>query len=57
MVGLFDRFTPKFVKQYINIHDQMVEAFKQYKAEVESGVFPGPEHCFTIKDETLDQLY
>lgn len=57
MVGLFDRFTPKFVKRYINIHDQMVEAMKQYKAEVESGVFPGPEHCFTIKDEILDQLH
>jgi len=57
MVGLFDRFTPKFVKRYINIHEQMVEALRQYKAEVESGVFPGPEHCFTIKDEILERLY
>ena len=57
MVGLFDRFTPKFVKRYINIHEQMVEALKQYKAEVEEGSFPGPEHCFTIKDDILEQLY
>jgi 3-methyl-2-oxobutanoate hydroxymethyltransferase len=57
MVGLFDRFTPKFAKQYVNIHNQMVEALKQYKAEVEAGVFPGPEHCFTIKDEILERLY
>jgi len=57
MVGLFDRFTPKFVKQYVNIHDQMVEAVKQFKAEVEAGIFPGPEHCFTIKDEVLERLY
>jgi 3-methyl-2-oxobutanoate hydroxymethyltransferase len=57
MVGLFDRFTPKFVKRYTNIHEQMVEALKQYKAEVEEGSFPGPEHCFTIKDDILEQLY
>lgn len=57
MVGLFDRFTPKFVKRYINIHEQMVEALRQYKAEVEAGSFPGPEHCFTIKDEILERLY
>jgi 3-methyl-2-oxobutanoate hydroxymethyltransferase len=57
MVGLFDRFTPKFVKQYVNIHTQMVEALKQYKSEVESGEFPGPEHSFTIKDEILERLY
>jgi 3-methyl-2-oxobutanoate hydroxymethyltransferase len=57
MVGLFDRFTPKFVKQYVNIHTQMVEALQQYKSEVESGVFPGPEHSFTIKDEILERLY
>lgn len=57
MVGLFDRFTPKFVKRYVNIHEQMVEALKQYKAEVASGAFPGPEHCFTIKDDILESLY
>jgi 3-methyl-2-oxobutanoate hydroxymethyltransferase len=57
MVGLFDRFTPKFVKRYVNIHEQMVEALKQYKAEVASGDFPGPEHCFTIKDDILESLY
>jgi 3-methyl-2-oxobutanoate hydroxymethyltransferase len=57
MVGLFDRFTPKFVKRYVNIHEQMVGALQQYKADVEAGEFPGPEHCFTIKDEILEQLY
>jgi 3-methyl-2-oxobutanoate hydroxymethyltransferase len=57
MVGLFDRFTPKFVRQYINIHDQMVQALEQYKAEVTSGDFPSPEHCFTIKDDILERLY
>ncbi len=57
MVGLFDRFVPKFVKRYINVHDQMVEALRQFKAEVENHTFPGPEHCFTIKDDVLERLY
>jgi 3-methyl-2-oxobutanoate hydroxymethyltransferase len=57
MVGLFDRFVPKFVKRYINVHDQMVEALRQFKSEVENRTFPGPEHCFTIKDEVLERLY
>lgn len=57
MVGLFDRFVPKFVKRYVNVHDQMVEALRQFKAEVENRTFPGPEHCFTIKDEVLERLY
>ncbi|MFQ5611407.1 MAG: 3-methyl-2-oxobutanoate hydroxymethyltransferase [Anaerolineae bacterium] len=57
MIGLFDRFVPKFVKQYANVHDQMVEALQQYKTEVEAGDFPGPEHCYTISDEALERLY
>ena len=57
MVGLFDRFVPKFVKRYTNIHDQMVTALQQFKAEVEDHTFPGPEHCFTIKDDVLERLY
>jgi 3-methyl-2-oxobutanoate hydroxymethyltransferase len=57
MVGLFDRFVPKFAKRYTNIHDQMVEALQQFKAEVEDHTFPGPEHCFTIKDDVLERLY
>ncbi|PWH20187.1 MAG: 3-methyl-2-oxobutanoate hydroxymethyltransferase [Ardenticatenia bacterium] len=57
MVGLFDRFVPKFVKRYVNVHDQMVEALRQFKSEVENRTFPGPEHCFTIKDEVLERLY
>ncbi|MGQ9501693.1 MAG: 3-methyl-2-oxobutanoate hydroxymethyltransferase [Anaerolineae bacterium] len=57
MVGLFDRFVPKFVKRYVNVHDQMLDALRQFKAEVENRIFPGPEHCFTIKDEILERLY
>ena len=56
MVGLFDRFVPKFVKQYIKLSVSIVEAFKKYKEEVENGKFPDAEHSFTIKEEELKKL-
>lgn len=56
MIGVFDRFVPKFVKQYARVSDILLEAFRQYKKEVEDGVFPGKEHCFTIKDEEFNKL-
>jgi 3-methyl-2-oxobutanoate hydroxymethyltransferase len=46
MLGLFERFLPKFVKQYVKLAPQILEAVKKYKEEVESGKFPGPEHTF-----------
>ena len=56
MVGLFDRFVPKFVKQYVNLSHSILEGVKKYKDEVENGTFPGAEHSFTIKEEELNKL-
>jgi len=56
MVGLFDRFVTRFVKQYVNLGQQIVEALQQYKREVEEGVFPGPEHSFGMAEEELKKL-
>ena len=56
MVGLFDRFTPKFVKKYANLSHHIAEGFKIYKDEVERGVFPDQSHSFTIKEEELKKL-
>jgi len=57
MIGLFDRFVPKFVKQYAKISQTIVEALNTYAEEVSSGKFPGPEHSFTMKEEVLERLY
>jgi 3-methyl-2-oxobutanoate hydroxymethyltransferase len=46
ILGLFDRFTPKFVKKYANLKEQALQAVRQYKQEVESGSFPSQEHSF-----------
>jgi 3-methyl-2-oxobutanoate hydroxymethyltransferase len=44
LLGLFDRFTPKFARRYANLHAEMGKAFDTFKAEVESQAFPGTEH-------------
>ena len=56
LIGLYDRFVPKFVKQYASLNQQVVAALTQYKAEVESRAFPAEAHSFTMKTEELDQL-
>ncbi len=57
LLGLYDRFTPRFVKKYAHAAALFTEALSDYKAEVEAGIFPGPEHSFTIKDEVLERVY
>ncbi len=56
MVGLFDKFVPKFVKQYTRIRPIILEALAEYKKEVRERVFPAPEHSFKMPDETLAEL-
>jgi 3-methyl-2-oxobutanoate hydroxymethyltransferase len=48
---------PKFVKQYNNIHSQIVEGIQSYVTEVKTLVFPEDQHSFTMKEEELKGLY
>jgi len=56
LVGLYDRFTPKFVKQYARINEPIAAALAQYKVEVENRTFPTEAHSFTMKSEEMDKL-
>jgi 3-methyl-2-oxobutanoate hydroxymethyltransferase len=56
MLGLFDKFIPKFVKQYTQIRTIILDAMNAYKEDVQSEAFPGPEHSFKMPEETLEQL-
>ena len=46
MLGIFDRFVPKFVKRYAELGAEMEKALKQYVKEVTEGDFPGDEHGY-----------
>jgi 3-methyl-2-oxobutanoate hydroxymethyltransferase len=56
LLGLFERFKPKFVKQYVNLSSQIQKAIQDYKQEVIEGKFPAKEHSFGIKDEEFEKL-
>ncbi len=57
MVGLYDNFTPKFVKKYANIGEELQSAFTEYCQEVRSGQFPMDEmHAYKISDEEANKL-
>ena len=46
VLGMFDRFVPKFVKRYANLKSDAIAAVTRYREEVENGIFPGSEHSF-----------
>mmetsp|Transcript_24253 Transcript_24253/g.11646 ORF Transcript_24253/g.11646 Transcript_24253/m.11646 type:complete len:278 (+) Transcript_24253:60-893(+) len=56
MIGLFDRFTPTFVKQYAKISTIISEAVKGYKDDVQNKKFPEEKHTFTIKTDELEKM-
>ncbi|GAA0076409.1 3-methyl-2-oxobutanoate hydroxymethyltransferase [Clostridium sp. CTA-5] len=57
MLGMFDDFVPKFVKQYANVGNTMREAIRVYISEVEEGSFPQDKHSFKINETELEKLY
>jgi len=56
VLGLFELFTPKFVKQYASLGEEIIEAVEQYKADVKSGEFPQSEHSYHISDQEFDKI-
>ena len=51
LLGLFDRFTPRFVRKYADLHGEMARAFSEYVASVEQRSFPSGEHSVEMPDE------
>ena len=56
VLGLFDRFTPKFVKQYADFHHEMRKAFADYIEDVETKHFPAQEHTVEMDDQEWELL-
>jgi len=57
MIGLYDNFTPKFVKKYASVAEIIVNAFSEYVKDVRGGQFPvDSEHTYKMKDEEVAEL-
>ncbi|HEX2988889.1 MAG TPA: 3-methyl-2-oxobutanoate hydroxymethyltransferase, partial [Chloroflexota bacterium] len=56
MMGLFQRFTPKFVKKYADLGGEMARALATYCQEVDESAFPAAEHSFNMKEAEVARL-
>ncbi len=56
LLGLFDRFTPKFVKKYADVHGEMMRAFGEYKQDVIAHRFPTEAHTYSIPADEWEML-
>ena len=57
MVGMYDNFTPKFVKKYANVGEVLTNAFKEYTEEVRQGQFPNDdEHTYKMSDAEVKEF-
>lgn len=56
MLGMFEKFTPKFVKKYADLAPLMKKAVQSYVAEVKEGSYPGPEHGFAGEGDYLELI-
>jgi len=56
VLGIFQAFTPKFVKKYENLAEKTIKAFAAYVDEARRGEFPQDEHSYKMVDGELDKL-
>lgn len=57
LLGLNTEFTPKFVKKYRNLQQEIFTATQEYINDVQTKTFPATEHTFSMQDEVLEKLY
>ncbi len=56
VLGLGQGRYPKFVRGYTNLAEQATEALRRFKADIESGSFPGDEESYHLSDEVTAEL-
>jgi 3-methyl-2-oxobutanoate hydroxymethyltransferase len=56
LLGIYDGHAPRFAKRYAEVKAQMVAGVAQYADEVRTGVFPGPEHVYSIDEDELERF-
>lgn len=57
MLGMYDNFTPKFVRKFAEVGAMMKQGVQEYCTAVQDSSFPAAEHTFKIDEEVLEKLY
>jgi 3-methyl-2-oxobutanoate hydroxymethyltransferase len=50
LLGIFERFTPRFVRRYAELYKEMVSAIESYRDDVAARNFPGYEHTYPMPE-------
>jgi len=53
LLGLYQGTTPRFVKRYADLADEIGSALGEYVADVRSGAFPEEQHTYAIPGDEL----
>lgn len=56
LLGLFNRYQPKFTKKYADLSPLILNAFKEYAKDVRQATFPDDEHSFHMLPEELKKI-
>jgi len=56
ILGLYEKLKPKFVKQYLSLSNDIVNAVSAYKNDVEAGKFPAEENWFSMEESEFEKL-
>ncbi len=56
MLGMYAGHTPRFVKRYAEIAEEIGEAVAQYAADVRTGAFPEEQHTYGISADELAEF-
>jgi len=56
VVGMFEAFTPRHAKRYADLGATLREALAQFVSDIKDRSYPGPEHAFKVKRDTLAAL-
>ena len=56
MLGVFQAFTPKFVKKYANLAELTIKAMEDYVREVREGKFPEEKHYYKMIEGEFEKL-
>lgn len=57
ILGMFDQFVPKFVKQYRQVGQEIVEVFDAWRKDIQDGQYPLAQHSFNVLEEEIGKLY
>lgn len=56
MLGFFEKFQPKFVKQYLNLNEVLTSVFEKFRQDVKSGTYPETHHGYQMKRGEKEKL-